>query len=104
MNKAERKEEAEAWRVVAEEYDAGRTATEYLCLDLKYSGIERYYRNRRLAAIPLTLRMRMVDRVEAALLFGYGPAYGENGIEEHGGRVLACLLFSEMAKDGATVE
>ena len=103
MNKAERKEEAEAWRVVAEEYDAGRTATEYLCLDLKYSGIERNYRNRRLAAIPLTLRMRMVDRIEVALPLGY-PAYEKNGIEEHGGRVLACLLFSEMAKDGATVE
>jgi hypothetical protein len=100
MNKAQRTQEAEAWLTVAEEYDARRTATEYLCLDLEYSGIARNYRNRRIAALPLTLRRKMVDRVEMALPLGYGPAYMKNGIEERGGRILACLLFSEMAKDG----
>ena len=94
--------ESQAWLILAEEYDARRTTSEYLCLDLKYSGIERGYHNRAIAAIPLALRRRMVDRVEMALSFGYGPAYEETGTEERGGRLLACLLFSEITKNGAT--
>lgn len=86
--------ESQAWRIVAEEYDAGRTWSRFLCVNLD-SGC-----STALDAIPLDLRMKMARRIHAALLPGANTAYDHRVLpdEQHGGRVLACLLFSEMSK------
>ena len=91
--------ESQAWRIVAEEYDAGRTLIRFLCVNLIQTD-HTPYRNAAIVAIPWALREKMVNRIEAALPEGAGAAYSDCEGDKQDARILACLLFSEIARDG----
>lgn len=93
--------ESTAWRILAKEYDAGRTGSSvYLCPVLKHP-------ERTMSAvtkIPLSVRQSMLARIEEDLGVDAGGAYDYDtkisDEEERGSRVLACLIFSREAADG----
>lgn len=94
--------EAEAWRIVAEEFAAGRTKT-YICLSLnnRFSPV-----SERVEQIPAGLRYRMKGFVRELLdgeMFAYNNNEGDDeGSENFEARLTALCLFAAMAKDGAT--
>jgi hypothetical protein len=90
--------ESEAWVLLAQvmENDNQRYS-EFLCLNLKYAG--------RLQKIPDDLRHQMIDWLEWLCAETEGVAYNETPEdmgEENEGRITACLLFAEMARDNET--
>lgn len=88
--------ESEGWLILAEEFDAGRTGdTMFLCNALESHADL----NTVIQSIPLTLRERMVDRIDDNLDPHYSAAYRDTKPDTHGARTLACLLFSEVARD-----
>jgi hypothetical protein len=90
--------EAEAWLILAEEFEAERTGTGFLCLALGKYGV--LWENERIAAIPSELRRAMIHRIEAAMESPYSVAYDSEYDPEHrDARVTACLLFSAIAAD-----
>lgn len=92
--------ESQAWRILAEEHDAGRTKTQFLCSILQFPHLSPWL-NPEINAIPRGLRQQMVQRIVAAL-DDYGPAYNDHELnfpDVRQARVLACLLFAEQARD-----
>lgn len=86
--------ESTAWRIVAEEYDAGRTPSTFLCLILDWP------RNDAIETIRGTMRSTMISRIQDALgdrATAFNSDVGDT--EGREARVLACLLFSAIAKD-----
>lgn len=87
--------ESEAWKILAEEHDAGRTVSVFLCPSINH-----------LRGVSLRLGQRMRSRIRRALN-DVGPAFsgdpGDSNYSEDArqARVLACLLFSEQAKEEA---
>jgi hypothetical protein len=96
MTKQQR-EEAEAWLTIAEEYAAHR-ACSFLCFAVNNTG---FRPNPRIAALPIVLRNRMKAFIRA-MLGGQTFAYDNVGGVDRESRLMALLLFAEMAKDGAT--
>lgn len=91
--------ESTAWRILAEEHDAERTKSAYLCMNLKYQATGRFFfRNSALAKIPADMRGKMQARIEAALGSRCAAAYhiGDDCTDDEAreSRVLACLLFA----------
>lgn len=89
--------EPDAWLVLAEAHDADLGST-YLCNTLSHPDS---YGASTVAAIPKDVRTAMRNRIMANLDES-GVAYdGENmtSEEEREGRVLACLMFAEIAAD-----
>lgn len=85
--------ESTAWRVLAEAHDAEKGSW-FLCNTLKHPDIYPVG----LATAP---REAMIRRIKNTLE-GDGPAYADeamDGTEERAGRVMACLMFAEQAKD-----
>lgn len=90
--------EAEAWLILAEEYDAGKTKSKFLCISLSFPASE-VYRSDVLAEIPEDLRREMINRIEYAL-GERSTAYNSFEDDDKQGRVLACLMFAAQAEDG----
>lgn len=94
--------EAQAWRIVAEEFAANRTA-KFLCLALK-----NYYTpaSERVEQIPAALRYQMRGFIKTLLdgaMFAYdNDSSDEKGSENFEARLTALCLFAAMAQDGAT--
>jgi hypothetical protein len=91
--------ESEAWQILAEEHDAERTGSEFLCLNL--SGLRRNV-NPATLLIPGDVADAMVERVRDALPPDEDTAYPEFELDcpdVRPARVLACLMFAEQAKD-----
>lgn len=98
--------ESQAWRILSEEHDAGRTPYTCLCDNLRFVDDGEITR---VAKIPATLRDQMRARIASALDGEYAMAYpyissihpdrDELRQEQREGRVLACLMFAEQAKD-----
>lgn len=91
--------ESEAWVILAEEFDADRYISRYLCNILNHGQLRDYnapWGGVVFAEIPLALRKQMVARIEHALDH-VGPAYEDR--DEREARTLACLMFAEVAKD-----
>jgi hypothetical protein len=57
--------ESTAWRILAEEHDAGRTMSEFLCNNLEHA--EGQYPNAAIADIPSALRQEMKFKIGSAL-------------------------------------
>lgn len=97
--------ESRAWRIVAEEFAAGRTAR-LICIALgNHRG------NTRIKKIPDLLRAKMIDFVQSQLnpysMYAYeyiSPVSMDKAAltEQREARTTALLLFAEMAKEGAT--
>lgn len=95
--------ESKAWRILAEEHDAGRTKSDYLCVNLKWPIS---WGNKALAKITQDMRSAMVQRIEDAMGGDNGSAYcagNEDSCtsdeEARQSRVLACLMFAEQSAD-----
>lgn len=89
--------ESQAWRILAEEHDAGRTKAEWLCCCLDDFNAEE---NPRLNRIPSHLLAGMQERIRTFL--PPGAAYPDREYDApdvRPARVLACLMFSEIAKE-----
>ncbi len=82
---------SQAFKVVAEEYDAGNTSP-YLCFATMNSG---YRSSAKVGAIPIDLRQEMSNEVRE-MIGGRVYAYDDS---EREGRLEMLLLLSEMAKD-----
>jgi hypothetical protein len=85
--------ESEAWRVLAEAYDAGTVASEFLC----------HAKDELLLAPDVSARMRArVDEDVGSKVVAYDPDNGDEDMtreEMHAARVLACLMFAEEAEE-----
>jgi hypothetical protein len=101
MSKPREITEAQAWEIVAEEFEAGRTSR-YLCFAVGNDG-SRF--NARVAQIPRELRTKMKRFVRRMVGRERVYAYDDlSSLEQEGrdGRLTALTLFAAMAKDGAT--
>jgi hypothetical protein len=91
--------ESHAWRILAEEVDAGRTRSSFLCINL--DGCDGVFGNDAIATISRDLRLLMINRIRTEL----SPdrvAYGDFDIDDpkmQQSRTLACLMFSAIARD-----
>lgn len=93
--------ESQAWLILADEYESGRTRSVFLCLTLELADNDAFY-NTRLASIARSTRMKMIKRIQSALEGRSGSAAYSIFVpydEAHAGRVTACLMFAEQAKD-----
>lgn len=95
--------ESTAWRILAKRFDARRARSPYLCNALGKNGVVPCPA---VAKIPAELRAKMVTRIVEALRPAYvAYASGEwfglfiSPAEARAGRVLACLMFAEIARD-----
>ena len=90
--------ESTAWRILAEEYDAGMLHSEYLCNNIKSPTT-----GSRVEKIPESTRFDMIRRIGASLdepgVAAYEDSLGEPTESFHDARVMACLLFALQAKD-----
>lgn len=90
--------ESTAWRILAEDHDAGTTSW-YLCNTL--TNPEHY--GAKIAKAPYSLRQTMIGRIKDNLdIDGNGTAYRDataSSEEQRDGRTLACLMFAEQARD-----
>lgn len=90
--------EPEAWLVLAEAHDAGQGSF-FLCNTL---GNPLGCGASTVAQIPADVRQAMRSRIEAAINPDIGVAYDSRTAtdeEQREGRVLACLMFAEIAAD-----
>lgn len=93
--------ESEAWQILAEEHDAGRTRSRFLCVNLMFSGVyylNEAYANEAVASIPERQRVRMARRIQRNLdnaVAYYGDVADD---EARQGRVMACLMFAAQTR------
>lgn len=92
--------ESTAWRILAEEHDAGRTS-KYLCLTLVISDYWQQRINAGIGSIPADVRNAMISRIEDSVGHSGGAYEGVSIAEDEArqARVLACLMFAEVARD-----
>lgn len=90
--------ESQAWRILAEEHDAGRTKSDFLCVNLQYANSDLPWENEKVATIPFALRQQMITEIHANIPNG-GAAYRDFEPDTRNARTLACLMFAEQAID-----
>lgn len=85
--------------ILAEEHDAHRTSSSFLCLALDHEAYT--HRPSPITSIPGLMRQEMKERImdfcDPIGVAYPGPEYDPEG--ERAGRVLACLIFAAMAED-----
>lgn len=82
--------------------EADRAKSEFLCICLDFAD-RAPFDSDALGQVPNDMRVEMIRRIEYNLPEGMTAAYYEWTDDDEnckGGRVLACLMFAEQAKDG----